>query len=166
MLLVDFHRAVLDVVVPVPASGGCLLPDLQPTLHCLQQRADGFAVGGDLDLHSLRALQVDDRVGLASLVVYVLGDVYSTAVALGAKGAPTSMNEVGILTVRTVRGMFCKSTHHIVLVVAGLAGVDRRGLEADSASGRRHCGGSTTGRVYVWFLMDVGVVIVVVGWHQ
>lgn len=128
-----------DVVSLVVAGGGGFTAQVQATLHCLEEFADGGAVGGDLDLDALVAVEVDDGEGLAGFVEDVLRYVLGALEAITAEGAASAVDVVRMGAGGAVRAVSGKGLHHVELVVVGEAGVSGRdGGEAHLADGGRH----------------------------
>ena len=129
-----------DVVGRVIADGWRLATESEPALHRLQEILDDLAPDGDLNLHELAALAVDERVGLAAFVVDVLGHVQSELVALVAEGTAVEVDLVGLGAIMAAVGVVGKGLHDVDLVVMGLARVDRGGREANLSLEGRHLG--------------------------
>lgn len=107
-----------NVVSFVIASRLDFAPQTKATLHGFQQRADGFAVGRDLDLDALVAVAVDKGERLAAFVVDVLGDVKGTLMTFGAKGAAAVVHFVRVGASGTVAGVASEGFHHVQFVRA------------------------------------------------
>lgn len=110
-----------DVVAWVIADGGRFPAEAEPALHGLQEVLDDLAADGDLDLHELVALAVDEGICLAALVVDVLGHVQGQLVAFVTEGPAVEVDLIRLGAIGASVGVVSKDPHHVDLVVVGLA---------------------------------------------
>ena len=125
----------------VVTDRGLQLAEAKSALHRLEKFADRVAIGGNLHLHALVGIQVDDRESVAGFVEEVLRNIEGTFVPLGAESLTLQVDLIRPSALGAVRGVLGERTHHIELVVVGKARVgcgNRRETHLTGAA--RHSG--------------------------